>query len=73
MRPALTDKERKHRRATSMAMKSHAEALRCPGCGRGSALKRFDLDQWTGSVFRCRYCKYEITYAPHFATSLKST
>ena len=58
MRPALTDKQRKHRSATSKAMKAYAEAARCKACNRGNALKKHVLDPWT-VVRVCRYCGHE--------------
>ena len=57
MLPTNGDRARRHRNATSRAMKRMAEARRCPKCRRGNAIsKRVDVmgvDRW------CRYCAYE--------------
>jgi ribosomal protein L37AE/L43A len=56
----VSDAQRRHRAATSKAMKHRAESRRCPKCGRRSALKRVRLDVYaTMSVCRWPDCKYE--------------
>jgi ribosomal protein L37AE/L43A len=52
--PANTDAQRKHRTATSKAMKRIAESKKCPTCGRKNAVKRVQLDPWT-VVRVCRW------------------
>jgi hypothetical protein len=49
------DYKRKHSVATKAAMKSHAEARRCPKCQRGGAVKKIETDEFTGPIFVCRY------------------
>jgi ribosomal protein L37AE/L43A len=57
MQPSNSDKTRRHRLATSVAMKKDAAQRQCPKCGRKSALKRMD----DGDLFivSCRWCDYE--------------
>lgn len=55
--PAITDKARTHRAATSKAMKRMATAAKCPECNRKSALRRIcDGGFW---MVTCRWCGYE--------------
>lgn len=63
MRPAMTDAQRKHRTATSRAMKAHAEARRCPDCDRKSALQMVPLTE-RHVMFVCRWCKREFEPGP---------
>jgi len=61
MRPSNDDRHRRHREATSKAMKRVAEARRCPACQRKNAISRRYLE--TGGpelikVVRCRWCDY---------------
>lgn len=53
------DQQRRHRAATSAAMKRRAEALKCPACGRKSALQRVRDDRGFIVAVVCRWCKYE--------------
>lgn len=57
-----TDHRRRHRLATSRAMKALAEAKRCPACGRKGALQRHEE---LGFVLRtCRWCGHEDSWNP---------
>jgi ribosomal protein L37AE/L43A len=57
MQPSNSDKTRRHREATSAAMKKDASHRRCPKCERKSALKRVvEGDLW---MVTCRWCDYE--------------
>lgn len=56
MRPANNDKRRRHRLATSNAMKR--TVVHCPECGRGQY--NAGIDAGNGSRVRtCRYCGRE--------------
>ena len=59
MRPAMTQKQARHRTATSVAMKRLAEARQCPKCKRKGALSRSDL--YSVVFYQCRWhdCDYE--------------
>jgi len=52
--PAGSDKQQKHRTATSSALRRMARAMMCPICGRKGAVRRVQLDPWT-SVRVCRW------------------
>jgi len=54
------DFRRKHARATSIAMKAHSEARRCPKCKRGGAMKKIETDRISPPIFVCRWadCGY---------------
>jgi formate dehydrogenase maturation protein FdhE len=56
MRPALTDKQRRHRQATSKVML--AQVRHCPSCGRGQWPARFEIGDGTRG-YQCRFCKHE--------------
>lgn len=60
MRPAMTQKQQVHRKATSDAMKRLAKARTCPKCERGAALKRIDFGEVV--IYLCRYCGHEHSY-----------
>lgn len=52
------DKKRRHRAATSRAMKRVAEARKCPCCGKKSALSRHS-QPFLPTVYVCRWCGHE--------------
>ena len=60
MRPANNDKQRRHRTATSAAMKRMAAARKCPKCNRKSALKKLYIEG-VGLLITCRWhdCNFE--------------
>ena len=60
MRPAMTQKQERHRRATSKAMKHLASLRQCKSCSRKNATTKFVFDECV--VYRCRYCKHETSY-----------
>ena len=55
----MRDYQREHRRATSVAMKRHAEARQCPKCQRKSALTLAVFDEFVLYVCRWKDCNYE--------------
>jgi uncharacterized OB-fold protein len=56
MRSAISDRQRRHRAATSKAL---VRAVRyCKACGRGQVpSKRWNPDE--GSAWTCRYCQHD--------------
>lgn len=58
MRPALTEKQRRHRKATSDAMKRLAATRQCPACERKMALSVHVVGT-TIAVKQCRYCGWQ--------------
>ena len=56
MRPANNDKQRRHREATSAAMKRAVR--KCRSCGRGQVPTIFHAGNGR-SFWTCRYCKHE--------------
>lgn len=62
VRAANNDKQRRHRTATSRAMKRVAENRRCKNCGRANATRR---NAWLGSIIiTCIYCGDERAVSP---------
>lgn len=59
----MRDYQRKHRRATSEAMRRHAESRACPKCDRGGALKRIEFGEVI--IYLCRYCGHEHSHEKH--------
>lgn len=53
----LSEQQRRHRTATSKAMKRVAESRRCPKCERGMALR--SSKDAVMRVTTCRYCDFE--------------
>lgn len=53
------EQKRRHREATSAAMKRRAKALQCRKCSRLNALMRIKNSLGIVEVVVCRYCKHE--------------
>lgn len=62
MQPAFTDAQRKHRGATSQAMRQMYRP--CPNCTRKIIPKRVDITGLGHLVFSCRWCKAEWEARP---------
>lgn len=53
--PSMLDQQRRMKAGLRARMKRTAAARTCEKCGRGYAVKRYQLDPWT-SVRVCRWC-----------------
>jgi len=69
MPPAITDKQRRHREATSKAMKRMSYP--CPACGRGQNRNPIDVSGFGDLLWACVYCGHEWA-AGGRAASLRS-
>lgn len=59
MRPAMTDRQRRHREATGKAMRRMS--YRCPACGRGQNRNPIDVSGFGDLLWICVYCEHEWT------------
>lgn len=63
----MRDYQRRHRKATSDAMKRHAKARQCPMCERKSALLKHECPEFV--MYKCRWCGHEVSHIRGLATS----